>query len=159
MERTAVRVAERVRSAVRKQGQVTGRQGDRALESLGFKASTSPRELGRLGMGYLHVTEAVSGQGVPSPEQRISPLMRKAFPGAFIVNGGYDAKAGEAAIALGDADLVAYGVPFLANPDLLPARDAPQPGGRLHLLHRRGEGLHGRPDAALSQGATPPASR
>lgn len=76
------------------------------------------RELSRLGLGYLHVTEAVSGQGVPSPEQRISPLLRKAFQGAFIVNGGYDAPTGEAAIALGEADLVAYGVPFLANPDL-----------------------------------------
>jgi N-ethylmaleimide reductase len=76
------------------------------------------RELGRLGLGYLHVTEAVSGKGVPGPEQRISPLLRKAFQGAFIVNGGYDARTGEAAIAQGEADLVAYGVPFLANPDL-----------------------------------------
>jgi N-ethylmaleimide reductase len=76
------------------------------------------RELSRLGLGYLHVTEAVSGQGVPSPEQRISPLLRKAFQGAFIVNGGYQAQTGEAAIALGETDLVAYGVPFLANPDL-----------------------------------------
>ncbi|QSQ19651.1 alkene reductase [Pyxidicoccus parkwayensis] len=76
------------------------------------------RELNRLGLGYLHVTEAVSGQGVPGPEQRISPLLRKAFQGAFIVNGGYDAKTGESVIAQGEADLVAYGVPFLANPDL-----------------------------------------
>ncbi len=76
------------------------------------------RELSRLGLGYLHVTEAASGQAVPSPEQRISPLLRKAFQGAFIVNGGYDARTGETAVALGAADLVAYGVPFLANPDL-----------------------------------------
>jgi N-ethylmaleimide reductase len=34
------------------------------------------------------------------------------------VNGGYDAKSGNAAIASGEADLVAFGVPFLANPDL-----------------------------------------
>ncbi|MBJ6764526.1 alkene reductase [Myxococcaceae bacterium JPH2] len=79
------------------------------------------RELGRLGLGYLHVTEMVSGKDAPSPEQRISPLMRKAFHGAYIVNGGYDAQAGEAALARDEADLVAYGVPFLANPDL-PAR-------------------------------------
>jgi len=75
-------------------------------------------ELNRLGLGYLHVTEAVSGKGAPSPEQRITPLLRKAFRGALIVNGGYDARAGEVAIARGEADLVAYGVPFLANPDL-----------------------------------------
>ncbi|MFY0574300.1 alkene reductase [Cystobacter fuscus] len=77
------------------------------------------RELGRLGLGYLHVTEAVSGNAVPGPEQRISPLLRRAFPGAFIVNGGYDAQTGEAALARGEADLVSYGVPFLANPDLV----------------------------------------
>ncbi|MDI1442517.1 alkene reductase [Polyangium sp. 6x1] len=76
------------------------------------------QELGRLGLGYLHVTEAVSGKGVPSAEQRISPLLRKAFQGAFIVNGGYDARAGEEALSRDEADLVAYGVPFLANPDL-----------------------------------------
>lgn len=76
------------------------------------------RELSRLGLGYLHVTEHVSGKEVPSPEQRITPLLRKAFRGAFIVNGSYDAQAGEAALARGEADLVAYGVPFLANPDL-----------------------------------------
>lgn len=76
------------------------------------------RELDRLGLAYLHVTESVSGKDVPSPEQRITPLLRKAFQRAFIVNGGYDALAGEAAIARGAADLVAYGVPFLANPDL-----------------------------------------
>ena len=43
------------------------------------------------------------------------------------MNGGYDARTANAAIARGEADLVAFGVPFLANPDL-PARyrsDAP----------------------------------
>lgn len=76
------------------------------------------RELGRLGLGYLHVTEAVSGKEVPSPEQRLTPLLREAFQGALIVNGGYDAQSGEATLSRGEAELVAYGVPFLANPDL-----------------------------------------
>jgi N-ethylmaleimide reductase len=77
------------------------------------------RELGRLGLGYLHVTEAVSGKGAPSPEQRLAPLLREAFPGAFMLNGGYDAQTGEAALSRGEADLISYGVPFLANPDLV----------------------------------------
>jgi N-ethylmaleimide reductase len=76
------------------------------------------RELSRLGLAYLHVTEAVSGKAAPSPEQRITPLLRKAFQGTLIVNGGYDAQTGEAALSRGEADLVAYGVPFVANPDL-----------------------------------------
>ena len=38
--------------------------------------------------------------------------------GTVIANGGYDARSGNAAIAHGEADLIAFGVPFLANPDL-----------------------------------------
>jgi N-ethylmaleimide reductase len=36
-----------------------------------------------------------------------------------IVNGGCDARTGNEAIARGEADLVAYGMPYLGNPDLL----------------------------------------
>jgi N-ethylmaleimide reductase len=52
---------------------------------------------------------------------RVTPILRDKFSGTIIVNGGYDAQSGHAAIARGEADLVAFGVPFLANPDL-PAR-------------------------------------
>jgi hypothetical protein len=40
------------------------------------------------------------------------------FDGTLIVNGGYDVESGHSAIARGDAELVVFGVPFLANPDL-----------------------------------------
>jgi N-ethylmaleimide reductase len=76
-------------------------------------------ELNKRGLLYLHVIEAVSGPA--SGTQRVTPILRETFDGALIVNGGYDAKSGEFAIARGEADLVAFGVPFLANPDL-PAR-------------------------------------
>jgi N-ethylmaleimide reductase len=52
---------------------------------------------------------------------RVTPILRGLFGGAVMVNGGYDARSANAAIARGEADLVAFGVPFLANPDL-PAR-------------------------------------
>ncbi|MDP2315896.1 MAG: alkene reductase [Pseudomonadota bacterium] len=63
-------------------------------------------------LGYLHVIDPAA-----SPK-RFTPLLRARFKGAYIVNGGFDAETGNAAIASGEADLVAYGVPFLANPDL-----------------------------------------
>ncbi len=63
-------------------------------------------------VGYLHVVDPVAG-----PE-RFDALLRPRFRGALIVNGGYDRDAGNAAIADGRADLVSFGVPFLANPDL-----------------------------------------
>src|SRR5215469_5556343 len=54
----------------------------------------------------------------PSDRVRATPILRRIFAGALIVNGGYDVRSGNAAVARGDADLVAFGVPFLANPDL-----------------------------------------
>ncbi len=75
--------------------------------------------LGALGIGYIHVSEAVAGPMMaPAGSVRVTPTLRRKFSGALIVNGGYDAETGSAAIASGDADLVAFGVPFLANPDL-----------------------------------------
>jgi N-ethylmaleimide reductase len=70
------------------------------------------RRLSDLGLGYLHVTDPVNGTN------RLAPELRKAFKGTLIVNGGYDASSASAAIASGETDLVAFGVPFIANPDL-----------------------------------------
>jgi len=64
------------------------------------------------GAGYLHVIDPVAG------EDRIAPLLRRHFPGTLILNGGFDARTGSGAIDEKLADLVSYGVPFLANPDL-----------------------------------------
>ena len=64
------------------------------------------------------MSEPVAGKSAPAPEQRITPKLRAVFQGTVIVNGGYDAASAEAALTRGDADLVAFGVPFLANPDL-----------------------------------------
>lgn len=81
--------------------------------TFGFLAS----ELSKRGIFYLHVYEPIAGAHV-SPAPRVTPELRRRFKGTLIVNGGYDAATGEAAVASGQADLVAYGVPFLANPDL-----------------------------------------
>ena len=46
------------------------------------------------------------------------PAVREAFLGTLILNGGYDAARAEADLAAGLADLVAFGRPFVSNPDL-----------------------------------------
>ena len=48
----------------------------------------------------------------------MAPLLRAAFRGPFILNGGYDLETGNAALAAGEADLISFGVLFLPNPDL-----------------------------------------
>jgi N-ethylmaleimide reductase len=76
-------------------------------------------ELSRRGVLYLHVAEPRGGaQGAQADAPRITPILRRRFAGTLVVNGGYDRDAGESAVAAGQADLVAYGVLFLANPDL-----------------------------------------
>ncbi|WP_224246645.1 alkene reductase [Hyalangium gracile] len=76
-------------------------------------------QLSRLRLGYLHVTEAATGMQAPPPGAvRITPLLRGKFQGTLMVNGSYDARTGAAAIESGAADLVSYGAPFIANPDL-----------------------------------------
>lgn len=49
---------------------------------------------------------------------RLAPSLRKLFSGAFIANQSFTQATGEAAVTAGEADAVAYGVPYIANPDL-----------------------------------------
>ena len=77
------------------------------------------RELNKTGLGYLHIIEPIGGRmGFVSPEARLGPTLRRIFERTFILNGGYGLHSGNEAIASGEADLIAFGVSFLANPDL-----------------------------------------
>lgn len=77
------------------------------------------RELNKIGMGYLHLIEPIGGRmGFVPPKTRLGPTLRKIFERTLILNGGYDLQSGNEAIASGEADLISFGVPFLANPDL-----------------------------------------
>jgi N-ethylmaleimide reductase len=82
---------------------------------------TAARMLNRFGLAYLHVIEPEPGSGHPLATDLtpVAPLIRAAFDGPLILNGGYDRNRAEAAIAAGAADAVAFGTPFIANPDLV----------------------------------------
>ncbi len=70
------------------------------------------------GVMYLHVTEGPAG-GETGGTRPYTAIARAAFSGVLVVNAGYDADAAEAVLARREADLVAFGVPFLATPDLV----------------------------------------
>ena len=71
-------------------------------------------------LAYLHVVEPIGGRrGVPDHVARVTPFLRRKFHGTHIVNGGKNAQSAETALARGDADLVSFGMLFLANPDLV----------------------------------------
>jgi N-ethylmaleimide reductase len=82
--------------------------------------------LGTLGLAYLHCIEGQT-RGDNAADAFDFQALRRAFGGQYIANNGYDRNKAMAAIAEGHADMVAFGRPFIANPDL-PARlmlDAP----------------------------------
>ncbi|MDX2181881.1 MAG: alkene reductase [Bryobacteraceae bacterium] len=69
---------------------------------------------------FLHVMDPVKKDHMLSDgSEQIHPALKPIFGGPLMVNGGYDRETAEAAIHAGTADLVAFGVPFLANPDLV----------------------------------------
>lgn len=80
-------------------------------------------ELGKRGLGYLHLIEGMTGgprDVRPEVDNAVLLACFKAAGGcATMVNNGYTKDMAEAAVASGHADLVAFGVPFLANPDLV----------------------------------------
>jgi len=78
------------------------------------------QELDRRGIAYLHINDQ-STFGMPAIPDDLIQKIRAAFHGPIILCGGYDADRAQAAIDEGIAELIAFGVAYLANPDL-PAR-------------------------------------
>ena len=76
-----------------------------------FAVRLSPR-----GLAYLHVLEGDMMTGARALDYR---ALRAKFAGLYIANNGYDLVRAQAAVSGGAADLVAFGVPFVANPDLV----------------------------------------
>jgi N-ethylmaleimide reductase len=73
-------------------------------------------------LAYLHV---IRGDLLGEQQGDVLTPIRQAYSGVLIGNGGYAAAEAEQAIASGHLDAVAFGTPFLANPDL-PQRFAQQ---------------------------------
>ena len=67
---------------------------------------------------YLHVLEMPAGND-PAAVRPLTAIARDAFTGPLVTNAGFSADTAEAVLARGDADLVAFGVPFLATPDFV----------------------------------------
>ncbi len=93
-------------------------------------------QLNRFGLAYLHIIEPrVKGNVVEVEGQApvASELLRKIFKGRMIAAGGFEPDTAEAIVAKGNADAVAFGRHFVANPDL-PKRI--QQGLRLNAYDR-----------------------
>ena len=69
------------------------------------------QELGKRRLAFICVRESLG-------EKRIGPQLKATFGGSYIANELFTQATGNQVLAAGEADAVAFGVPFLANPDL-----------------------------------------
>jgi 2,4-dienoyl-CoA reductase-like NADH-dependent reductase (Old Yellow Enzyme family) len=69
------------------------------------------RELGKRRIAFLCARESTKAP-------RLGPDLKAAFGGVYVANEGFSREDAEAVIAAGEADAVAFGKLFLANPDL-----------------------------------------
>lgn len=76
-------------------------------------------ELNRYGLAYLHVMDGLAFGFHQLGDPMTLSDFRKVFDGPLIGNCGYTQETAEQAIARGDADLIAFGRPFISNPDLV----------------------------------------
>lgn len=84
------------------------------METYGYLAS----RLGEMGLAYLHIVEGQLHGGNGAGLFDVQAL-RTAFGGAFIANNGYDRQRALDATASNHADMIAFGKPFIGNPDLV----------------------------------------
>ena len=75
-------------------------------------------KLSELGLAYVHIVDH-SPLGAPPVKSELKAAIRRDFRGAYILAGGYDRARAEADLRENKGDLVAFGRPFLRNPNLV----------------------------------------
>jgi N-ethylmaleimide reductase len=75
-------------------------------------------ELDRLGLAYLHLVEQFGEEPLSDADRAVLAAVRERWHGPYVANGSYDGAKAAEVVASGWATAVAFGVPFIANPDL-----------------------------------------
>ena len=71
-------------------------------------------------LAYLHLSEPFTDVSeIPYAETQIAKRYRPIYKGTLMINSNFDQEKGNQVIEDGDADLVAYGKPYISNPDLV----------------------------------------
>ncbi len=116
---TATKVAaaigpERVGVRISPYGVFNGMQPDAEMDALYLELV---RALNSLKLAYVHVVDH-SSMGAPPVSADLKAKIRKEFKGAYILSGGYDLNRANEDLAAQKGDLVAFGRPFISNPNL-----------------------------------------
>jgi N-ethylmaleimide reductase len=115
VDRLAARIgANRVGIRLSPYGAFNGMQADAQTDALYTKLA---EELSARKILYVHLVDH-SSMGAPKPKPELVAAIRHTFKGALILSGGYDKGRAEADLVEKRGDLVAFGRPFVANPNL-----------------------------------------
>ncbi len=76
------------------------------------------KRLNDVGLAYIHVVDH-SSMGAPEVSPALKAKIRATFKGRYILSGGYDLARANQDLDASRGDLVAFGRPFIANPDLV----------------------------------------
>jgi N-ethylmaleimide reductase len=116
----------------------------------------------QLGILYIHLSSQIV-DGAPSISTAYIREVRQRFDNLLIVAGGQTADSGEALLQAGLADLIAYGRPFIGNPDLVEKfrHHTPLTEANFNIFYEGGDTgyidfpiIHPTPDAAAAQEAS-----
>ena len=107
--------AERVGMRISPYGVFNGQVPDEEMDALYLRLID---ELNALGLLYIHVVDH-SAMGAPEVSPVLKAKIRAAFNGKYILSGGYDVARANADLDAQRGDLVAFGRPFISNPDLV----------------------------------------
>ena len=81
--------------------------------------SAAAAALSRIGIAFLELREpGVNGTFGRAEVAPVAPAIRAAFRGPLVLNSDYGRETAQARLDAGEADAIAFGRPFLANPDL-----------------------------------------
>ena len=102
--------------------------------------------LEKLGIAFIDVVEGETTQGEIEPLPFDFDSLRERFSGVYISNNGHTYESGIAALRSGHADLISFGRPFVANPDLVHRLRIGAPLNQMRLESYTGEGSEGYTD-------------
>jgi N-ethylmaleimide reductase len=81
------------------------------------------RQLAPMKLAFIHIIEGQTGGARDLSDKGVKPFdygaLRQIYGGPWMVNNGYNRTMALDAVASGTADLVAFGKPFISNPDLV----------------------------------------
>jgi N-ethylmaleimide reductase len=106
---------DRVGMRISPYGVFNGTQSDSEMDALYLKLID---ELNKLGLAYIHIVDH-SAMGAPPVNADLKAKLRANFKGLYIMSGGYDATRANTDLDANHGDLVAFGRPFISNPDLV----------------------------------------